>query len=66
MSTDILQALIDKLMRFIFRFEETILADETIYDNNKEWIKGYIESFEVNDELPDIIMKLLQNISDNA
>ena len=65
-KTEILTRLIDKLVRFIARLEETVLIDETIYSDNRFWLKEYLASFAFTDEQKDLILKLLDSIVDNA
>ena len=65
-KTEILTRLIDKLVRFISRLEETVLIDETIYSDNRFWLKEYLHQFAFTDEQKDLILKLLDSIVDNA
>ena len=65
-KTEILTRLIDKLVRFISRLEETVLIDETIYSDNRFWLKEYLHHFAFTDEQKDLILKLLDSIVDNA
>ena len=60
------QVVIDKLIKFICRAEEAILIDETLFSDNQQMIKAYIESHIFDEELVNIIMQLLEKISLNA